>query len=54
MGPYWYKSVMPRRGLYTSKIDSNFDAWPPLVSKRDRHDPLQYKGPTYAQTIWTV
>lgn len=54
MGPYWYKSKRPRRGLYTSRICKEFDAWPPLVARRDRHNPLQYQGPTYAKSIWTV
>lgn len=29
-------------------------SWPPLIAKRDRNDPLQYKGRTLAPTIWTI
>lgn len=43
MGPYWYKSRIPARaslGNMLSRFDGEAFSWPPLVSKRDRHDTL--------------
>jgi hypothetical protein len=62
MGRYWYPKewYMPRnwrRGYLRAKLgvfDHEAGSWPPLVAKRDRHDPLQYKGRTQARTIWNV
>ena len=55
MGDYWYPDwYRPRKGRLLSLINWKWGAFPPLVSMRDRHDELQYKGPVYARTLWTV
>lgn len=55
MGDFWYPCwYRPRQGRLLSMLNYKYGAFPALVSKRDRHDKLQYKGPTYAKTLWTV
>ena len=55
MGEFWYPCwYRPRKGNLLSMLNYKWGAFPPLISKRDRHDILQYKGPVYAKTLWTV
>ena len=55
MGPLWYPDwYRPRKGNWLRKFDYKWGSFAPLVSMRDRNDPIAYKGPTYAGTIWTV
>jgi len=57
MGPYWYKNnawIKSKLNYYSSMCEKDAGSWPPLIAKRDRNDPLQYKGRTLAPTIWTI
>ena len=59
MGDYWWGRFPPdlqyRHGyLRTKYIDSHLAGWPALMSKRDRHDELHYRGRVLAPTLWMV
>ena len=55
MGSYWYPTwYRPRQGRLLSLLNYKWGAFPALVSMRDRHDEVQYRGPVYAKTLWTV
>jgi hypothetical protein len=55
MAPYWYKSQSYpdylfgyRAGYYSRHLYPQIAPWPPLLARRDRHDPLVYKGRLHA------
>ena len=35
-------------------LNYRWGSFPPLVSLRDRHCEIQYKGPVYGRTLWNV
>mmetsp|Transcript_45709 Transcript_45709/g.60583 ORF Transcript_45709/g.60583 Transcript_45709/m.60583 type:complete len:126 (+) Transcript_45709:55-432(+) len=55
MGDFWYPVwYRPRYGRLLGMLNYKWGTFPPLVSMRDRHCEIQYKGPVYARTLWTV